>query len=405
MKFTKRTIELLETTGNRQTFFDDEITGLALRIGTTGKKTFYYTYRANKGRRAEKKWIMLGTFPLVSVEQARELVKQKAAMVLAGHDPAELIKEGKQAATMREALTLFKEEYVSKLKPKTQIQYTDIIERLVFPKLGKHLVKDIAYSPIASLHHALRATPYTANRTVAVLSKFFNWCELHGYRERNTNPVQGLAKYTEHKRLRFMSAVELESLGKGFHTLESRNAIDPTIAAAIKMLLFTGARSSEILTLKWSYVSVELAIASLPDSKTGAKTLHLPPQALAILETLPCESEYCFPGKSKGHLVNIKDSWKRLLTASGLENWRIHDLRHAFASAAASSGKSLPIIGKILGHTQAATTSRYAHLAENPVAIAVSETATQLHKALSAGAASAEGRKVLPFNKKAVNHE
>ena len=127
--------------------------------------------------------------------------------------------------------------------------------------------------------------------------------------------------------------------------------------------------------------------------KLGAKALHLPPQAIAVLESLPRLNEYCFPGRyGKGHIVNVKGTWKRLLEASGLQGWRIHDLRHAFASAAASSGKSLPIIGKILGHTQASTTSRYAHLSENPVSVAVAETAAKLQKDLTGG-------KVLPFRK------
>jgi integrase len=228
--------------------------------------------------------------------------------------------------------------------------------------------------------------PYTANRTVEVLSKFFVWCEAHGYRPRGTNPAHGVEAYREEKRLKFMGANELEALGNGFTLLESRQTLNPIIAAVLKVLLFTGARCGEIMTLKWEYVDFERGIANLPDSKTGAKSLHLPPPALAILESLPRMNEYCFFGKGgKSHIVNIKDTWKRLLDASGLAGWRIHDLRHAFASTAASSGKSLPIIGKMLGHTQAATTSRYAHLSDNPVAVAVAETAAQIQKAFTGG--------------------
>jgi integrase len=244
----------------------------------------------------------------------------------------------------------------------------------------------------------MKNVPYSANRTVEVLSKFFSWCETNGYREKGSNPTNGLQAYKEEKRLKFMGKEELEALGNGFAKLEAQRAIDPAIAAALKVLLFTGARCGEILTLKWAYLNLETGIASLPDFKTGAKVLHFPPQALLILEALPRVNEYCFPGRyGKGHIVNVKDTWKRVLAASGLEGWRIHDLRHAFASIAVSSGKSLPIIGKILGHTQTATTSRYAHLSDNPVASAVAETAAQIQKALSGG-------KILPF-KKAVNFD
>lgn len=136
-------------------------------------------------------------------------------------------------------------------------------------------------------------------------------------------------------------------------------------------------------------------LANLADSKTGAKVLYLPPPALALLESLPRVNEYCFPGRrGAGHIVNVKDTWRRLLETAGLSGWRIHDLRHAYASYAASSGKSLPVIGAILGHSQPATTQRYAHLADNPVAVAAAETAAQIQKDFTGG-------KVLPFKKAA----
>ena len=167
---------------------------------------------------------------------------------------------------------------------------------------------------------------------------------------------------------------------------------DPTIASALKVMLFTGARCTEVLTLKWAYIDADRGIANLPDLKTGAKALHLPPPAQAVLASLPRISEYCFPGSGRtGHIVNVKDTWLRLLDTARLTGWRIHDLRHAYASYAACSGKSLPVIGAILGHTQAATTARYAHLADNPVAMAA-ETAAQIQKDFSGG-------KVLPFQK------
>lgn len=153
----------------------------------------------------------------------------------------------------------------------------------------------------------------------------------------------------------------------------------------MKILMLTGARCMEILTLKWAYIDRARGIANLPDSKTGAKTLHLPEPVFAILDSLPRLNEYCFPGRhGAGHLVNIKDTWKRLLTTAGLSGWRIHDLRHAFASYAACSGKSLPVIGAILGHTQPATTARYAHLANNPVTQAAEETAATIFRDFNA---------------------
>ena len=245
---------------------------------------------------------------------------------------------------------------------------------------------DITYRHVAKLHHDLQNTPYLANRCAAVLSKFFDWCEKTGYRDRGTNPVRGLENYREEKRLKFMESSELEAIGEGIAKLEKQDAIDPTIAAALKVMLLTGARCSEILTLKWEYFNESKKKALLPNSKTGAKVLPIPPTAWEVISALPRVNEYCFPGRwGRGHIINVKDTWKRICKAGGISGWRIHDLRHAFASYAANSGKSLPIIGKILGHSQASTTSRYAHLAENPVAQAAAETAEGLAQELNLG--------------------
>lgn len=395
MKLTKRVVENLEVAEKRYEIRDNDPIGFLVRVGESGNKAFYYVYRAGKGRAAPLRRLHLGNFPTVTVEQARSLAKQKAAMVVEGQDPVEQLNESKNELVTREVLDLFLEQYAdAKLKKATARQYRSITERLVSPVIGNIKITKATHKHIASLHYSLRETPYQANRCIALLSKFFNWCEENGFRERRSNPVFGLKRYKEEKRIKFMQAAELEALGKGFLQLTAKDSLDPFIAAALQTMLYTGAHCGEVLSLKWEYLNIEVGIANLPDSKTGAKVLRLPPQVLEILGGLPHLNEYCFPGRfGKGHIVNVKDTWKRLLEAAGLEGWRIHDLRHAFASAAASSGKSLPVIGKILGHTQAATTSRYAHIADNPVDFAVSETATYLHKAFSGGC------KVIPFQK------
>ena len=398
MKLTKRVIEGLETTGKRYEVPDDDPVGFRVRVGEAGQKTFYYMYRAGKGRGAAKRRLCIGTFPTLSVEQAREIAKQKAVMVALGGDPAEELREAKAALLVKDALEAFFEQHVrAKLKASTGKHYSYLKDSFILPVLGALKVEDVKHRHILKLHFDMKETPYSANRAVEVLAKFFAWCEANGYRPKGDNPAHGVEAYREEKRLKFMGPGELEALGNGFILLETRNAIDPVVSAALKTLLFTGARCGEILTLKWEYVDLARGLAHLPDSKTGAKALHLPPQAVAVLETMLAikESEYCFPGRyGKGHIVNVKDTWRRLLAAAGLEGWRIHDLRHAFASAAASSGKSLLIIGKILGHTQAATTSRYARLSDNPVAMAAAETAAQIQKAFTGG-------RVLPFPRSA----
>ncbi len=387
MKLTKKNVESLEPTGTRYEVRDDELIGFSIRVGATGEKSFYLTYRAGKGRAAPLKRLRIGTFPSMTVEQTRQIVKQKLAQIAMGGDPAQEVKEGKNAPLFHEVIETFLQEHVdAKLKPATQHQYRTLTQNHLIPAFKKMKMADITYRHVAKLHHDLQNTPYLANRCAAVLSKFFDWCEKTGYRDRGTNPVRGLEKYREEKRLKFMESSELEAIGEGIAKLEKQDAIDPTIAAALKVMLLTGARCSEILTLKWEYFNESKEKALLPNSKTGAKVLPIPPTAWEVISALPRVNEYCFPGRwGRGHIINVKDTWKRICKAGGISGWRIHDLRHAFASYAANSGKSLPIIGKILGHSQASTTSRYAHLAENPVAQAAAETAEGLAQELNLG--------------------
>jgi integrase/DNA-binding XRE family transcriptional regulator len=411
MKFTKRAVEAIEATNKRQHFFDEEFTGFALRVSEAGRKSFYYTYRAGKGRGQEKKWVMLGAFPSMTVEQAREKCKALAANVQNGIDPSLEIRETKNAIIISDALDQFDNEYVAKLKPRSIEFYQMTIRKHLKPHFGKIKAKDLGYSEIARFHTSMKDTPYAANRSVNILSVFLNWCELHGYRERQSNPCQKVPLYKEHKRQEFMDETVLTTLGETLSMMEGNwirrketgerrksehvDTMTPHAAAAIRLLMFTGARRSEILTLKWSYINFELGIARLPDSKTGFKVLQLPAPALAVLHSLPQVSEYVFPGDSKtGHMVCLKNAWRDVCLQADLQGWRIHDLRHAFASVMVNSGASLPIIGKILGHTQASTTQRYAHLQENPARRAAEDAAAKI-----AALAATPGTKTRPAKK------
>jgi integrase len=396
LKFTKTAVEALQPTDHRQLIYDETVPGLAVRISPSGHKSFYYFYRLpDKGRSKASQGKHLGPFPAVTVEQARLKARQEAAKVVSGRDPAKELQEAKAAKTVREALQLFQTEHVSKLKSGTIISYTAMITNHLIPKLGMLRVKDVTYSDVARLHHEMKATPYLANRTYGVISVFFNWCEKTGYRPRNTNPSLGITKYREHKRLDFMGETELAAIGvaldrmeKAWHERQAAGqplpagqptAINPQSAAIIKLLIFTGARKTEILSLKWNYLDLEKGLAHLPDSKTGYKVLQLPAPALEVLKSLPQIDEFVFPSTSAcGYQVNIKDPWKEVMAQAKLTGWRIHDLRHAFASMMVNSGASLPFVGKILGHSQASTTARYAHVAENPARKAAEEAAAKI---------------------------
>jgi integrase len=256
-----------------------------------------------------------------------------------------------------------------------------LVDLFVRPALGPKKIADVTRADIARLHHAHRETPYQANRILAVLSKMFSLAEAWGLRRDGSNPCRHIERNPERGRERMLSAPELARLGDALAAYDG----SPYITAAVKLLLFSGARLSEILGLRWEWINLERGEARLPDSKTGAKTLHLPPPALAVLNGLPRleGNPYVIVGQKDGaSLVNLQKPWQAIRKAAGLTDVRLHDLRHSYASVGAAGGDSLLVIGKLLGHHHAATTERYAHLALDPIKAAAASIAGRIASAL-----------------------
>jgi integrase len=272
-----------------------------------------------------------------------------------------------------------------------------LCKSIIVPALGRKQLREVTRADISRLHHERRGTPYDANRALAVLSKMFTLAEKWGERPDGSNPCRHVERYAERKRERMLSADEFGRLAEALR----EPGRPPYVIAAIKLLIFTGARLSEILTLKWEWIEFERGEARLPDSETGAKTLHLPAPALAVLADLPRVegNPYVIVGNvADARLVNLEKPWRAIRKVAGLDDVRLHDLRHAFASVAASSGMGLPIIGKMLGHTQAATTHRYAHLASDPVKAAAATVANKIADAMRCTAATDTGE-VVPLTR------
>jgi integrase len=240
---------------------------------------------------------------------------------------------------------------------------------------------DVRSSDIERLHLNFRATPYQANRLVALLSKMFNWSGRRGER----NPCVGLQRFQEQKRRRYLSSAELARLGAALARAEEERLTSPYVIAAVRLLVFTGARLSEILTLRWDQVDLERGWLNLSDSKTGAKTIYLNAAAERLLIALPRVNGNSFvvPGERHGsHLVNLEKPWRKIREMAQLPDARLHDLRHSFASIGAGAGLGLPVIGALLGHAHAATTARYAHLAGDPLKEAADLIGSRLNAAM-----------------------
>lgn len=380
-RLTKRSIDALDPRGSDYFVWDDEIKGFGVRVLPSGRKTFVAQYRSGGVQRRVK----LGIYGAVTPDQARIRARQTLGEVAGGGNPAEAIRIHRRAPTVAAVCDRFLNEYVvQRCKPTTQREYTRSVALFIKPAFGPRKIGDIVRTDVAALHHRMRHIPYQANRTLGVLSKMFNLAEVWGLRPDGSNPCRHVMKYKERKRERYLNKDELARLGRILDEIEAEGSESTYAIAAVRLLVLTGCRLSEIQTLKWSYV--EAGYLHLPDTKTGPRKVPLPSAVKMVLESLPRgpETEYIIAGTVPGqHLTDLQRPWRRIRARAGLEGVRIHDLRHTYASNALAAGLSLPMVGKLLGHTQYQTTMRYAHLADEPVREAATQVSSQVAQLMS----------------------
>lgn len=361
---TKRVVDGADIRKKDYFLWDDKFPGFGVRVMPSGRKTYLVQYRkAGRTRR-----VSIGVHGKITVEQARAEAKRLFGVVAAGRNPAEEIGDHHRAPSVVALCDRFLSDYVPEhCKASTQREYRRSVELFIVPSIGAYKLTDIERAHIAKLHHDLRDRPYQANRTLGVLSKMFNLAEVWGLRPDGSNPCRHVRKYKEHKRERYLTTEERARLLAVLDAMVADGTETLHVAAAFKLLLFTGCRLAEIQTLKWAYIRDNI---HLPDSKTGAKTVYLNEAAHAVLRSLPRAdgNPYVIVGAIEGQPVtDLQKPWRRIRARAALEDVRIHDLRHSFASAAVGAGMSLPMIGKLLGHSTPQTTARYAHLADDPM--------------------------------------
>jgi integrase len=337
--------------------------------------------------------VTLGKTSQLTADQARKAAAEMLATVRLGGDPAQEKIERRASVTVGQLIDLFDAQYVGPmLKPGTIASHRVALERLRRAH-GTLKATALTRAHVTTLHFRMADRPYAANRAAAVWSKAFAWAAAVGLIPAGHNPVKGIKKYREQGRERFLTTEELARLGDRLREGETvglpysvdetkptakhapkvdhrRVKLDRFATAAIRLLILTGARLREILHTKWEQIDIERGLIFLADSKTGKKPLYLSAAAQEVLADIPRieGNPHVIAGAKDGApRSDLKKPWAAVSRAAGLDGVRIHDLRHSFASFGAGASLGLPIIGKLLGHSQPATTARYAHLDTDPM--------------------------------------
>ena len=385
MKFTQRAIDGLVAGGSERFFWDDALPSFGVRLKPSGSATYLIQYR--RGTRQRRYAIgSCGTFRL---EEARERARRLLVSVRDGADPSGDRKQARRAPTVSSLAERYLEEYAEMHKRPSSVKADRRnLDNHILPLLGRLIVADVTRADVDAMMRSVRtgATkadvklgrrsrrivrggPGVANRCCALLSKMFNLAERWGLRPDGSNRCRHVTKNPERKMRRYLSTDELARLGTTMSEAQRSGTETASALAAIRLLILTGARVSEILTARWEYLDEARGCLSLPQSKTGAKDVYLSPAALEVLNSIGrSRSAWIIYGaEPEKPLVNLTKPWFRLREAAELADVRLHDLRHSFASVGIAGGLTLPIVGALLGHTQAATTARYAHLSADPL--------------------------------------
>jgi len=400
-KLTKRFVDSVKPSSRDVLLWDDELARFGLRVKPSGAMTYVVQYRNRAGRTRR---LALGRVGVLTPEEARRRAVKALLNVADGQDPS----ADRQAERGDLTIAHLVENYLaegpaSRPAKKASSWSSDAsnLRRHVIPLLGRKMLSSLTREDIqrfqrdvtegktkADLKTRLRGRaiikggPAAAARATVVLSAMLQWAT--DRKLRPDNPGKGVKLNKPTKRERLLSSAELARLGEAFTKAESQG-LNRESLGVLRLLILTGARRNEIASLRWEHVDFERQALRLPDSKTGAKIVPLGAPALAVLSTISRKkaSPWVFPAtRGKGHHIGMPRIWRKLRDAARLKDVRIHDLRHGFASIAVAEGSSLYLVGKVLGHTQAETTQRYAHLQLDPVRAVADRTARKIAGAL-----------------------
>lgn len=394
-RLTKTVVESAAPAGKTCILWDSDLPGFGLRVSPSGLRTYLFKYRVGGGRKGRPRKPSIGRHGALTCDEARSIAKLWAADVARGGDPAAARRRASSGPTVADLAEKYLAEHAEPKKRAGSVAADRrLLDRFILSKLAGRPVAGLDRADVGSLHHGLRATPYQANRALALLSKMMNLAERWGWRADGSNPCRHVDRFPEAPRQRFLSPAECDRLGQALTRMAGEGTLPWQAAGAIRLLLLTGCRRDEIRTLRWRQIDLDRGLIRLDQAKGGPRWVHLAPAAVALLNGLHHDSrkgeDPVFPGRQGDRpLADLERPWQAVRAQAGLDDVRLHDLRHTYASIAVAGGLSLPIVGRLLGHASPSMTARYAHLADDPVRRAAALVGEQVERGLSGSGAPA----------------
>ena len=353
---TQRRVDSLRPRRKVRDVRDAELKGYGVRVMPSGARR-YFIHSQHRGNRV---WKIVGDAAAIAEPEARARARSMLAALRDGRVPGTADPGGTLFETVAEEVF---DRYGRRWKPRTIEVNRDYLRRQILPCFAGRPIGEITKEDVRAWFRGLHATPAAANRSAPILSVIMQQAEAWGYRPENSNPCAGIRRYRQGRSERFLTPEEYRRLAR----VLGRRATDrPLHVAAVRLLLFTGCRKSEILTLQWS--SYREGRLYLPDSKVGPRTVWLCEAARDVLERLPRSSEFVFPvADLRAPWQWLDHFWHGVRDKAGLQDVRLHDTRHSYASHAVMNGVPVPVVSRILGHSNVRMTLRYAHLGDREI--------------------------------------
>ena len=340
--------------------WDCDLPGFGVRVQASGRKVYLVQARGPAGSRR----MTIGLHGELSVADARKQAVAFMRRIRQGEDPG--TEPVAPDATVANVARRYLRSHVAvNCKPKTMDLYRTVIDTHIVPALGERLIRSVRRGDVTALHFALRDRPAVANITIQVLSQLLRKAQQWGLAPEGRNPCRSVRKYKLRLRNRHLTREEYRRLGQALRDGEADGSIARPAAAALRLLILTGCRRDEILTLRWDDVDRHTRELRLRDSKSGPCMVALTPAVEGVLDGIRRTpgNPWVIVGEAPGaRLMTLKSTWKRVKIRAGLHDVRLHDLRHSYATRALALGESLTMIGKLLNHAQMQSTARYAHI-------------------------------------------